>query len=193
MISGSVFARFSLFSSFFETSNWSCVRTITTDHRMWVNFIPFRCNIIILFNNSACANISPDSRLLAISDLVHGFTMYNCQSGGLIRRFIHEVGKRYPVPVLFIHQGRVIVGGRTVGHVNIWDIEDGRRIEALDIPGACYEGFLPILVSTFMPSRGGGHTRHSCPSIPRIEPYVYCYCGHFHRRFFISLYCMVIE
>ena len=102
---------------------------------MYVNsFLSVNCRILILLNDSARASISPDSHLLAISDLAHGFTVHDYRSGAFIRRFVHEVGRRFPVPVLFIHQGHAIVGGSTVGHVNIWDVEDGNRLAELNVP-----------------------------------------------------------
>ncbi|RPD60446.1 WD40 repeat-like protein, partial [Lentinus tigrinus ALCF2SS1-7] len=71
----------------------------------------------------ARADVSVDDGRLAIANPLSGFGIYSLRSGDLIRAFGHEVGHKRATPVKFIESGKAIVGGTTVGEVNIWDIE----------------------------------------------------------------------
>ncbi|RDX42307.1 WD40 repeat-like protein [Lentinus brumalis] len=81
----------------------------------------------------ARASLSPDGSLLAISNLATGFDVYRTDTEQPVGMYRHDVGKRQPTPVLFIHGGQAIVGGSTVGAVNIWDMKLG-KLHALTVP-----------------------------------------------------------
>ena len=88
------------------------------------------------YNGSARADVSVDGERLAIANPLSGFGIYSLSSGALVRAFGHEVGHKRATPVKFIDSGKAIVGGTTVGEVNIWDIESGRKIQTIVHPGA---------------------------------------------------------
>ena len=52
--------------------------------------------------SSASASISPDGTLLAASNLVNGFDLYQLETGKHVRSFEHTVGEdEYALPVKF--------------------------------------------------------------------------------------------
>lgn len=53
-----------------------------------------------------------------------------------MRAFGHEVGQKRATGVKFIESDKAMVGGSTVGVVNVWDIETGRKIQTLTHAGA---------------------------------------------------------
>ncbi|RPD56983.1 WD40 repeat-like protein, partial [Lentinus tigrinus ALCF2SS1-7] len=71
----------------------------------------------------ARADVSVDGEHLALANPLSGFGIYSLESGDLVRAFGHEVGHKRATPVKFIDSGKAIIGGTTVGEVNIWDIE----------------------------------------------------------------------
>ncbi|KAI0364228.1 WD40 repeat-like protein [Pilatotrama ljubarskyi] len=70
----------------------------------------------------ADASLSPDGSILAISNIVSGFDIYAMDTGASIGSLdnpsTHAVRA---VPVLFAHGGSAIIGGSTIGVVNVWD------------------------------------------------------------------------
>ncbi|KAI0644129.1 WD40-repeat-containing domain protein [Trametes meyenii] len=80
---------------------------------------------VVLNNISrARSSLSPDGTHIAISNLVYGFDIYDLHTGTLTLAVSHDnSGKEYPVPVLYAHGGRAIIGGSTVGLVNVWYID----------------------------------------------------------------------
>ncbi|KAH9887574.1 WD40-repeat-containing domain protein [Cubamyces lactineus] len=86
----------------------------------------------------ARSSLSPDGSRLAVSNLVYGFDIYDISTGALALAVTHEVGKEYPVPVLYIHGGRAILGGSTIGVVNIWYVDKSisRKMQTLSVSGA---------------------------------------------------------
>ena len=83
------------------------------------------------------ASVSEDGAYVAISNLETGFDIRALDTGNLIRSCEHDVGESWPTPVLFIHGGRAIVGGTTVGKVTIWDVFMG-KLHTLPIPSTCF-------------------------------------------------------
>ena len=67
-----------------------------------------------------------------------GFDVFRMQTEEPVASFEHEIGEPMPTPVLFTHGGRAIVGGSTVGKVNIWDVLTRGKIQSLLIPSAYY-------------------------------------------------------
>ncbi|TBU22722.1 hypothetical protein BD311DRAFT_811285 [Dichomitus squalens] len=82
----------------------------------------------------ASASLSSDGTYIAISDLSTGFEVYEMGTEVVYRSFEHDVGEPFPTPVLFIHNGNALVGGSTVGKVNIWDIHGMGKMHSLTIP-----------------------------------------------------------
>ncbi|KAI0743706.1 WD40-repeat-containing domain protein, partial [Daedaleopsis nitida] len=80
------------------------------------------------------ASLSPDGSLLAVGNLTTGFNVYRMDTPEPVRHYKHVVGKPQPTPVLFIHSGHAIVGGSTVGKVDMWDLTLG-KLHTLSIPG----------------------------------------------------------
>ncbi|KAI0667015.1 WD40-repeat-containing domain protein [Trametes maxima] len=82
--------------------------------------------------------LSPDGTHLVVSNLVYGFDIYDLNTGTLALAVSHDNGEEYPVPVLYIHGGRAIIGGSTVGSLNIWyvDCSPPMRMPPLSVPGA---------------------------------------------------------
>ncbi|KAI0695270.1 WD40-repeat-containing domain protein [Cerioporus squamosus] len=101
------------------------------DARTW----KFPYHSIHPFRLSQCyrarADVSIDGEYLALANPLSGFGLYSLRSGDLVRAFGHEVGFKRATPVKFIESGKAIIGGSTVGEVNIWDIETGRKVQTL--------------------------------------------------------------
>ncbi|OSC99815.1 WD40 repeat-like protein [Trametes coccinea BRFM310] len=85
----------------------------------------------------ARSSLSPDGSRLAVSNLVYGFDIYDVDTGALALAVTHDIGKEYPAPVLYIHGGHAIVGGSTVGMVNIWYVDQtiSRKMQTLSVSG----------------------------------------------------------
>ncbi|KAI9062810.1 hypothetical protein FKP32DRAFT_1554326, partial [Trametes sanguinea] len=67
--------------------------------------------------------LSPDCSHIAVANLVDGFDIYDLETGSVALSLFHEVGKKYPVPVLYVHGGTAILGGSTAGMMDLWYIE----------------------------------------------------------------------
>ena len=79
------------------------------------------------------ASLSPNGAYIAISDLSTGFEIYEMDTELVYGSFQHDVGEPFPTPVLFIHNGNALVGGSTVGNVNIWDVHGMGKMHSLTI------------------------------------------------------------
>ncbi len=85
--------------------------------------------------DSLAAGLSPDGALLASSNSVSGFDIYDIGAGEAIRSFKHEIGnEERALPVTFIQGGTAIVGGSTAGYLNIWFVDSGLQLDPLRIP-----------------------------------------------------------
>ncbi|KAI1788724.1 WD40-repeat-containing domain protein [Ganoderma leucocontextum] len=98
-----------------ETATWKRVVTVPIEGKI------------------ASASVSEDGTCIVVSNLTTGFDVYLVDSGELLRSFEHDVGECLPTPVLFIHNGQAVVGGTTVGKVNMWDLDRG-KMPTLPIP-----------------------------------------------------------
>ena len=105
------------------------------------------CSPISVSNDSARADVSANGRHLTVANPSSGFAIYSLRSGDLVRAFGHEVGHKRATPVKFIESGKAIVGGSTVGEVNIWDIETGRKLQTIMHTGTPHETY-PVHCST---------------------------------------------
>jgi len=83
----------------------------------------------------ASTSISPDHRLLAVSNLTHGFDIYNLKTYAIEGRMLNGVGIGRVVPVLFIHHGCAVIGGNTTGTVRMWDVDSAHFMHALEHGG----------------------------------------------------------
>lgn len=93
---------------------------------------PLRCvRSMTSCSNSARASLTDNGENLVIANPSSGFTLYSLKTGHLIRAFGHDVGQERATPVKFIESGTAIVGGTTVGAVNIWDVATGRKLQTL--------------------------------------------------------------
>ncbi|RDX51282.1 WD40 repeat-like protein [Lentinus brumalis] len=99
----------------YDATTWQSIRTLSFQGKI------------------ASASLSEDGEHLAVSNLAQGFDVYRTDTGQPVGTFRHTVGKPQPTPVLFIHGGRAIVGGSTVGTVHVWDLDQGGRFP-LHIP-----------------------------------------------------------
>ncbi|KAL7279728.1 hypothetical protein ACG7TL_006135 [Trametes sanguinea] len=86
----------------------------------------------------ASSSLSPDGSHIAVANLVNGFDIYDLEAGSLVLSLFHKVGKQYMVPVLYVHGGNAILGGSTVGYLDLWYVEGtlSRKMQTLSVPGA---------------------------------------------------------
>lgn len=74
---------------------------------------------------SADASLSLDGCLLAISNMLTGFKLFQMQAPGEVEPlhlFKQDVRAGDPVPICFLHGDHAIVGGTSHGQVNVWDV-----------------------------------------------------------------------
>ena len=88
---------------------------------------------------SAAASLSTDGKFFTVSNLLTGFDIYAMDSEHPLRSLIHQMGEQYPTPVIFIHGGHAVVGGSTVGEVDLWDFDSGRKLHSLLHLCMCYQ------------------------------------------------------
>ena len=83
--------------------------------------------------HSADSSLSGDEKLVAISNVVSGFDVYNVDSERTLCSLGHSVKSTAlrRSPVLFIHNGHALVGGNAHGDVHIWDVASGRKLHSL--------------------------------------------------------------
>ncbi|KAI0055842.1 WD40 repeat-like protein [Artomyces pyxidatus] len=81
------------------------------------------------------ASLSPDQQHLAISNLCTGFDLYRIATNAPFATLPHKMGPNYATPVLFVHNGRAVLGGNASGEVSLWDVETGRRLHLLTHAG----------------------------------------------------------
>ncbi|KAI0738687.1 WD40-repeat-containing domain protein [Daedaleopsis nitida] len=78
----------------------------------------------------ASASLSPNGAYLAVSNVFKGFDVYKVQSEKPIASFEYDepssLKSAGPIPVLFIHGGRALVGGSMVGKVCLWHVNFGK-------------------------------------------------------------------
>ncbi|KAI1790680.1 WD40-repeat-containing domain protein, partial [Ganoderma leucocontextum] len=80
---------------------------------------------------SGSASVSPDNKYLAVSNVFTGFHIYRLDNGSPIAHFEQEGNEARPLPVVWLHGGRAILGGSTLGSINIWYIDTGRKVVSL--------------------------------------------------------------
>ncbi|KAG1883713.1 WD40-repeat-containing domain protein [Suillus subluteus] len=92
----------------------------------------------------ASTTISPDHHLLAVSNLMHGFDIYNLETYAIEGRVFNEISTGHVVPVLFIHHGCAVIGGSATGTVRMWDVDSTNFMHALEHGGSAYLCIDPI-------------------------------------------------
>nr|VWO96409.1 Guanine nucleotide-binding protein subunit beta-like protein (Cytoplasmic antigenic protein 1) [Ganoderma boninense] len=111
----------------------------------------------------ASASVSEDGTRIAISNLTTGFNIYLLKTGELLHSFEHNVGDCLPTPVRFIHAGQAVVGGTTVGKVNMWDFVCG-KMPSLPIPN---HGRVLAIAAHDTGEAGGYRLRLATATFPR--------------------------
>ncbi|KAI0827604.1 WD40-repeat-containing domain protein [Trametes gibbosa] len=103
----------------FDANNWSVLRRLGDSAPGFIS------------------SLSPDGSHIAVSNLVYGFDIYNINTDAAVLTVPYDFGKGYPVPVVYAHGGRAIIGGSTVGQVNIWYVDGSisRKMQTLAISG----------------------------------------------------------
>ncbi|KAH9896046.1 WD40-repeat-containing domain protein [Cubamyces lactineus] len=81
----------------------------------------------------ASSSLSPDGSNIAVANMVNGFDVYDLDTGAVVLSLFHKVGKEYPVPVQYVHGGNAILGGSTVGMLDLWYVEGtlSRKMQTL--------------------------------------------------------------
>ncbi|PIL28478.1 hypothetical protein GSI_08516 [Ganoderma sinense ZZ0214-1] len=125
-----------------------------------------RAGAVPIEGKIASASVSEDGTCVAVSNLTTGFDIYLLDSGKLLHTFEHDVGERLPTPVLFIHNGQAVVGGSTVGRVNMWDLDRG-KMPTLSIPN---RGRVLAIAAHDTGEVGGYHLRLATATFPRQVP-----------------------
>ena len=71
--------------------------------------------------HSGGTSLSPDGRLLAVSNLVTGFDFHNLGDKELaIAAKSIDVDEPYVTPVLFLNDAQLLLTGSTIGEVRLW-------------------------------------------------------------------------
>ena len=77
------------------------------------------------------ATLSPDHRLLAVSNLATGFDIYDLQTRERVKTYGCERNvraKRTCLPVKFIHGGDLLLGGSSFGHAPVFHLSSEQAI-----------------------------------------------------------------
>ena len=70
-----------------------------------------------------------------MTSLSAGFQVLDLATGKAIRKFkVDAAEENRALPILLIHGGHAIVCGSACGEVNIWFVDSGRKLPALQIP-----------------------------------------------------------
>lgn len=100
------------------------------------NVPPSQSRYLIPSWYSGDASMSPDGTKLIVSNMRSGFDIYDAETGQSLAAFNHiRVRQMRAVPVRFIHDGHAILGGSTVGVVNVWDVATCRKYQPLVVEG----------------------------------------------------------
>ncbi|KAI0643028.1 WD40-repeat-containing domain protein [Trametes meyenii] len=106
-----------------DATNWTSLRAVALNGRI------------------ASASVTPDGKMYAVSNVSRGFDVYYMTSDAPFCSFSHKVGVPSPVPVLFIHGGRALMGGSTVGEVDIWAVDLKHKMHSLHLRHPCKDAF----------------------------------------------------
>lgn len=88
-------------------------------------------------SSSADASLTKDGRVLAVSDMLTGFELFEMK--GFVEleplfAFNQDISNGPPIPLRFIHGDHAIFGGTLHGQVNVWDVYS-RHKQQLDLGG----------------------------------------------------------
>ncbi|KAI1786033.1 WD40-repeat-containing domain protein [Ganoderma leucocontextum] len=103
---------------------------VVYDASNWSRVLAIPMNSLI-----ANASITPDGRKLAVSNMVSGFDIYDTDTGSSLGTLSHVIDRIYAVPILFAHGGNAVIGGSTVGEIDIWDVANLRKHQTLGLGG----------------------------------------------------------
>ncbi|RPD53696.1 WD40 repeat-like protein [Lentinus tigrinus ALCF2SS1-7] len=103
---------------------------ILYDTKTWQSVFTIPMNGLI-----AHASISPDGKRFIVSNMISGFDVYETETGTSVGTINHPVAELVAVPVIFAHDGAVIIGGSAVGTVHIWDSSSYHARQGLTLGG----------------------------------------------------------
>ena len=89
--------------------------------------------LIILFYRGSMG-VSPDRKVLVVSNLNTGFDFYHLDNSQQDSLVSHPCSGPQ-VPVEFIHRGNAVLGGSTTGEPHIWDCVTRTQLQVLDHAG----------------------------------------------------------
>lgn len=69
-----------------------------------------------------------------MANVFTGFHIHRLDNGDAIAHFEQEVNEARPLPVIWLHGGQAILGGSTIGSINIWYVDTGRKVVCLPVP-----------------------------------------------------------
>lgn len=74
--------------------------------------------------------------MIAVSNVINGFDVYDIETEDHLFRLEQANPYWDPIPVLFIHGGRALIGGSSTGRMNVWDAETHAKLHTLRISGS---------------------------------------------------------
>jgi len=83
---------------------------------------------------SGDASISPDHRLIIISNLSTGFDVYDLETKRKVKTCLNEnslISGKLCLPVSFINGGRYFMVGSSIGRLAIWSLSEDTPVDHL--------------------------------------------------------------
>ena len=141
-------------SRFWDAHKGSMLHFISIKTLAYVHYLACHRSILKFFTRCN-TSLSPDHRLLAISNHCTGFDIYDLNSDEPVMSMTHAIRKQIGPPVSFVHGGHALLGGSSTGRVNLWDVESGRRLHSLVHCGIASILFMHAESLNTASSRGG--------------------------------------
>jgi WD40 repeat protein len=92
--------------------------------------------LLILHGCSGHADVSPDEKTIAISNLYDGIEIYDISSAILIWSIKLETRKNDALPIMFLHHhSHILLTVNSVGRVRLWNTETGQPLHSLKNDG----------------------------------------------------------
>lgn len=81
--------------------------------------------------------VSPDCLNVAVSNFRDGVDIWDRLRHGLKKSCrVSRMGRKFPLPVIFLHGGYAVASGSMEGQVTFWDVKTGMLIDELPHPGS---------------------------------------------------------
>ena len=91
---------------------------------------------------SGGAAVSPDGLFAAVSNMYSGFDIYETCNGQLHKPIylgsVAADSMDRPLPVQYVSNGRVLVGGSAVGIAGLFDAQSGKKLQKLEHNGKAH-------------------------------------------------------